>query len=82
MDDFELVFNTQEPSVFHITVQGELGDQWSEYFNAQSISVEPGKSGQLNTILVSEPIDQAALVGLINRLNGLGIKLVSVEPEY
>ena len=31
------------------------------------------------TALMSEPVDQAALVGLINHLNALGLPLVSVE---
>jgi len=29
--------------------------------------------------LISEPVDQAALVGMINHLNGLGMPVVSVE---
>lgn len=76
-----MVFSAQEPSVFHITVQGELEDRWSEYFSARSMSVEEDRNGQRITVLISEPVDQAALVGLINRLNSLGVKLVSVEPE-
>lgn len=79
MDEFELASCTGESSVFRITVLGELDDQWAEYFTAQTISVVASERGAPMTVLVSEPIDQAALVGLITRLNGLGINLVSLE---
>ena len=81
MDDTELVFRPQQSSVFRITIEGELDERWADYFDAQSISVGAGKSGEPMTVLVSEPIDQAALVGLINRLNGLRVNLVSVELQ-
>jgi len=68
-----------EPAVFLIKVEGRLGEHWSEYFGAQAISVDVNEAGRCTTTLVSEPVDQAALVGMINRLNGLGLPLVSVE---
>jgi hypothetical protein len=71
--------NMFEPAVFSIRVEGRLGDSWSEYFGAQSISVEEDEAGLSSTTLISEPVDQAALVGMINLLNGLGLPLVSVE---
>jgi hypothetical protein len=40
---------------------------------------EVDEAGFPVTTLISEPVDQAALVGLINHLNGLGLALVSVE---
>lgn len=71
--------NMFEPAVFAIRIQGQLGETWSEYFGAQSISVEVDKAGVSTTTLISEPVDQAALVGMINHLNGLGLPVVSVE---
>lgn len=81
MDDTELVFRSQQSSVFRITIEGELDERWADYFDTQSISVGAGKSGEPITVLVSKSIDQAALVGLINRLNGLRINLLSVEMQ-
>jgi hypothetical protein len=43
------------------------------------MSVEVDQAGVTSTILVSEPVDQAALIGIINHLNGLGHPLVSVQ---
>ena len=69
-----------EPTVFRIRIQGELDESWFDYFAAQSASVEKGKTGNAITVIISEPMDQGALVGLVNHLNGLGIPLISVEP--
>ena len=71
--------NMFDPAVFLIRIEGKLGESWSEYFGAQSMSVEVDEAGFSSTTLVSEPVDQAALVGMINRLNGLRLPLVSVE---
>ena len=79
MDQRRKRVNMFEPAVFLIRIEGRLGESWSEYFGAQSISVEEDEAGLTSTILISEPVDQAALVGMINHLNGLGLPVVSVE---
>ncbi|MFN2219428.1 MAG: hypothetical protein ACK2UA_12535 [Anaerolineae bacterium] len=68
-----------ETSVFGICIRGELDDRWSEFFHAQSVSVVSDGSTHCLTIVVSDPLDQAALLGLLNRLNALGLPLVSVQ---
>ena len=72
--------NMSKPTVFQICIQGELDESWSEYFSAQSVSIETDKTGNAVTVFMTEPMDQAALVGLVNHLNALGIPLISVEP--
>ena len=71
--------NRFDPAVFSIRINGKLSESWLEYFGAQAISVDVDEAGRCTTTLVSEPVDQAALVGMINRLNGLGLPVVSVE---
>lgn len=71
--------NTRDWAVFRICVKGELRDDWSDYFGAQSISIERGENGISYTTLTSEPVDQAGLLGIINLLNGMGLSVVSVE---
>lgn len=71
--------NMFEPAVFVIRIEGRLGASWLDYFGAQSMSVEVDEAGLGSTTLISEPVDQAALVGMINRLNGLGLPVVSVQ---
>jgi len=72
-------FDTFDRAVFRICIRGRLDESWSEYFAVQSMSVEVDEDGLCITTLISEPVDQAALVGIINRLNGLGLPVVSVE---
>ena len=71
--------NMFDPAVYCIRVNGALGESWADFFGAQSLSVEVDEAGTSSTTLISEPVDQAALVGMINHLNGLGVPLVSVE---
>lgn len=72
--------NMREPAVFRIRIQGELDDSWFEHHGAQSASVETDEAGNKVTLIISEPMDQGALVGLVNYLNALGIPLISVQP--
>jgi hypothetical protein len=67
------------PAIFAIRIQGEIGEAWAEYFGAQTISTERGVAGFPVTVLTTEPIDQAGLVGLINHVTMLGLPLLSVE---
>ncbi len=68
-----------DPAVFRVCVQGRLDDHWADYFATQSITAAADEAGNVVTTLISEPMDQGALVGLINRLNTLGIPVISVE---
>ncbi len=79
MEQHRQKLNMYEPAVFSIRIEGELGNGWSEYFGAQSVSVDVDDAGFAATTLISEPMDQAALVGLINRLNGMALPVISVE---
>jgi hypothetical protein len=71
--------NMYDPAVFAIRIQGEIGEDWAEYFGARTISTERGVTGFPLTVLTTEPVDQAGLIGMINHVNMLGLPLVSVE---
>ena len=71
--------NMYESLVFAIRIQGELDEDWSEYFGAQSMSVEVDEAGFPVTTLISEPVDQAGLIGMINGLNSMALPVISVE---
>ena len=70
--------NMYDPAVFCIRVQGELDESWGEYFGTLSLTVQVDESGSYATTLISEPVDQSALVGIINHLYALGVPLRSV----
>jgi len=79
MEQYPGKLNMYDPAVFAIRIQGEIGEDWAEYFGARTISTERGVAGFPVTVLTTEPLDQAGLIGLINHVNMLGLPLVSVE---
>ena len=79
MEQYPGKLNMYDPAVFAIRIQGEIGEDWVEYFGARTISVERGEAGFPVTVLTTAPMDQAGLDGLINHVNMLGLPLVSVE---
>jgi hypothetical protein len=67
------------PAIFRVRVQGVLDKDWGNYFDTQAVSIEKDTAGFLTTVLTSKPVDQSALVGLVNYLNSLGLPLISIE---
>jgi hypothetical protein len=70
--------NMYDPATFVIRIQGEIGQHWQDYFGAQAVCMEMDRAGYPVTVLTTEPVDQAALIGIINQVNMLGLPLVSV----
>ena len=79
MRQYPRKLNMYDPEVFVIRIQGEIGESWAEYFGARTISTERGESGFPVTVLTTEAVDQAGLIGMVNHVNMLGLPLVSVE---
>jgi ABC-2 type transport system ATP-binding protein len=62
---------------YQIRVRGQLGSQWSEWFDG--LTVLP--AGGDETILRGTIVDQAALHGLIGKVRDLGLPLLAVSRE-
>ena len=62
---------------YTITIKGDLEESWSDWFDGMTIQPEPGGE----TSIAGPVPDQAALVGLINRIHDLGLVLISVMPS-
>ena len=62
-------------TVYRIVVRGELSRRYAQAFEEMEVETEAGR-----TILTGEVIDQPHLHGIIDRVGGLGLELVSVEP--
>ena len=60
---------------YQIRIEGELGQQWADWFGSTSISREGGDV----TVLTCEVADQAELHGLLRKLRDLGLALLSVN---
>jgi hypothetical protein len=60
---------------YQVRVEGELGQDWAEWFEGAAVSRE----GDGVTLLVCAVADQAALDGLLRKLRDLGLPLISVN---
>ena len=73
-------FNTapdfDEPLAYQIRLKGQLDGGWAAWFGG--LSLTPQADG--TTLLISPPIDQAALHGLLKKVRDLGLPLISINP--
>jgi hypothetical protein len=60
--------------VYRIVSRCELSDRYASAFEGMRMETEDGQ-----TILIGEGKDQPHLFGVLNRLNGLGLELLSVQ---
>jgi hypothetical protein len=65
-------------TVYRIVVRSELSERYAVAFEGLDMETEGGV-----TILTGEIIDQPHLHGILDRINGLGLELLSVQalPE-
>ena len=68
-----------EPAVYHIRVQGQLDERWTDYCGGMSVRVEEFGAGYPVTELRGQVLDQAALFGVLNFLYDNRLPLLSVE---
>jgi hypothetical protein len=61
-------------TVYRIVVRSELSDRYAVAFEGMEMETKNG-----DTILTGEVIDQPHLHGILARINGLGLKLLSVQ---
>ena len=66
--------NTDKPLTYEIKLKGHLRVQWSDWFENMTITY----TAEDNTMLTGEIADQAALHGVLKKINNLGLVLLSV----
>ena len=64
-----------KPCIYEIRVEGHLTDRWSDWFDGLAIHNEP--NGE--TVLTGCINDQAALLGVLSKLQALNVTLISVQ---
>ncbi|HLO29392.1 MAG TPA: hypothetical protein VK249_09670 [Anaerolineales bacterium] len=63
-----------EGTIYHIRVKGNLDPRWADWFEGFIL----GSGGNGETLLRGKVRDQAALYGLLGKLQSLGLPLVLV----
>jgi hypothetical protein len=63
-----------QPPVYQIRLQGQLGCEWTDWFEGLTITLED--NGE--TLLTGPVVDQALLHGLLRKVRDLGLPLLSV----
>jgi hypothetical protein len=61
-------------TVYRIVVRSELSDKYAVAFEGMQMEARDG-----DTVLTGKIIDQPQLYGILERINGLGLELLSVE---
>ena len=61
--------------VYKIRIKGHLDQQWTEWFEGLTITLEDNG----DTLLTGHVVDQAALHGLLRKVRDLGMPLLSVD---
>ena len=64
---------------YEIKIHGQLDNSWQGWFGEAKIRVELLEDEIQMTTFSNVIMDQAGLVGLIRRLHGLGIVLISIR---
>ncbi len=73
---FDSATDFDKSLAYQIRLKGQLGSAWAEWFGGLSIALDANG----DTLLISPPIDQAALHGLLKKVRDLGLRLISVNP--
>ena len=63
-----------KPKVYQIRIKGQLGQEWADWFEGLTVTMEDDGS----TLLTGSVVDQAALHGLLKKVRDLGTPLISV----
>lgn len=61
--------------VYQIIIRGQLTDDWSDWLDGLQMTA----SADGDTVLAGTIVDQAALMGVLNKLNRLNVTLLSLR---
>ncbi len=67
----------EKPYIYEIRVEGHLTDRWSDWFDGLAIRNEPNGEATLVGLIC----DQAALLGVLSKIQALNLTLISVKRE-
>jgi len=65
----------EQPVIYQIRIKGQLSQQWLDWFEGWSITLDADDG----TLLTGPVVDQAALHGVLKKIRDLGMPLLSVN---
>ena len=68
-----------QSSCYEIRVAGRLEESWAVWFEGMTLSTERLEDGPTTTVMRGPVPDRAALHGLLNRIQDLGLHLLLVR---
>ena len=77
MKKYKQKLTIYQPAPYQIKVPGVLDERWSDWYEGMTITSDQNNQDMLVTTLTGS-FDQAALQGLLRRLYGMGLPLISV----
>ena len=66
---------TPRRRAYRIVVGAEIGERFAAAFEGMEVTSTRGR-----TVITGDVIDQSHLHGILDRINALGLELVSVQP--
>jgi hypothetical protein len=66
---------------YEIQVQGRIGERWAQWFEDLTVRSQ-GDEGNATTTLTGNVADQAALLGILQKLYTLGLPLLLVRAHW
>jgi hypothetical protein len=67
-----------QPRFYEIHVEGHLADRWSDWFEGLAIHDDLDGETTLSGLL----IDQAALIGILIKIQSLNLTIISVKRSF
>ena len=79
INDMPQTIGLNSQNRYEIKIHGQLDDSWLGWFGDAKVCVETLANNDQVTAFSDVVMDQAGLVGLIRRLHGIGIVLMSIQ---
>lgn len=68
-----------DPSVYEVRVQGRIDSQWSKWFDDMTVCTAEIDEALVYTTISGAVADQAALLGLLQKLYSLGLPICELR---
>jgi len=66
-------------STYQITVKGAFTENWRDWFNGMLVGFERGNEDNPRTLITCQVRDQAELLGILNWLHSMNVKLLQLN---